>query len=550
VKIRVLPEIVYVRKGVTFTVDIQIENVSGLDVAQFSLIFDHTKLNLEKEPVAGNIFFGQNTLFEVDTSTVNQGVLKMTGARLTSSFSGTGTAAEDIVFCVISDDPESRIELGTTTLAGTEVGEIQHTTHHCDVIPYLLDSFSLIYPTDVIAGRYFTVTITAKNQEGGVLDDYEGSVTITSDPGTITHSVGEFVNGVGVATITRYAVGEMRLLVEDKEAGVVEKTGSITVRYLCDFGSGFKDESPDNKLNIWDLLLFVKYWRENNPKGDVGRKEFEGEPPYIISEPDGVIDVWDILIFIKMWRWSNQKKGMVEKLSTPTLLLSPSKNEVAKGERFTVEAKIENGESLFGCGLSIRYDPTKIKVVDVKEGGYFADGFLFKYRLSDGIITIDDAAGDIEKGVGGSGVIAEIKFEVLREDSASRIEICAEKSLLLGVYGEVGYTKEDAEVEPAGPAYSALFQTVPNPAEAGVWIPYQLKVGADCDIRIYNILGQVVKHIDLGYKPRRYYKALEPGGAAYWDLTNDRGEKVADGLYFYQLKAGEFSDTKAMAIKK
>ena len=118
-------------------------------------------------------------------------------------------------------------------------------------------------------------------------------------------------------------------------------------------------------------------------------------------------------------------------------------------------------------------------------------------------------------------------------------------------YGNlVNHTKNTIQIEPAGPAYSALFQSVPNPAREGVWIPYQLAEGAEVEIRVYNILGQVVKNIDIGYKPKRFYKSLEQNSTARWDLTNNSNQKVANGLYFYQLKAGKFSDTKAMAISK
>jgi hypothetical protein len=33
-----------------------------------------------------------------------------------------------------------------------------------------------------------------------------------------------------------------------------------------------------------------------------------------------------------------------------------------------------------------------------------------------------------------------------------------------------------------------------------------------------------------------------------WDGSNDRGKPVANGVYFYRLKSGEFSDTKKMTV--
>jgi len=38
--------------------------------------------------------------------------------------------------------------------------------------------------------------------------------------------------------------------------------------------------------------------------------------------------------------------------------------------------------------------------------------------------------------------------------------------------------------------------------------------------------------------------------AAYWNGRSSLGEKVASGLYFYTLQAGEFSATQKMVIMK
>jgi hypothetical protein len=38
--------------------------------------------------------------------------------------------------------------------------------------------------------------------------------------------------------------------------------------------------------------------------------------------------------------------------------------------------------------------------------------------------------------------------------------------------------------------------------------------------------------------------------AAYWDGRNAHGEPVASGVYFYTLKAGDFTATRKMLIRK
>ena len=37
---------------------------------------------------------------------------------------------------------------------------------------------------------------------------------------------------------------------------------------------------------------------------------------------------------------------------------------------------------------------------------------------------------------------------------------------------------------------------------------------------------------------------------AYWDEKSEEGESVASGTYFYQLQAGDYTDTRKMVILK
>ena len=60
--------------------------------------------------------------------------------------------------------------------------------------------------------------------------------------------------------------------------------------------------------------------------------------------------------------------------------------------------------------------------------------------------------------------------------------------------------------------------------------------------------GVVVRELKLGHKAAGVYTSRSR--AAYWDGKNEFGEKVASGLYFYTLKAGDFSATRKMLIWK
>ena len=94
----------------------------------------------------------------------------------------------------------------------------------------------------------------------------------------------------------------------------------------------------------------------------------------------------------------------------------------------------------------------------------------------------------------------------------------------------------------------ALLPNYPNPFNPETWIPYQLAAASSVQIHIYDVMGQQVRTLDLGKRPAGSY--LSRNRAAYWDGRNASGERVATGVYFYRLEAGDFSATKRMVIVK
>jgi hypothetical protein len=98
------------------------------------------------------------------------------------------------------------------------------------------------------------------------------------------------------------------------------------------------------------------------------------------------------------------------------------------------------------------------------------------------------------------------------------------------------------------PERTVLLQNYPNPFNPETWIPFKLARDADVVINIYEQSGRLIRKIDLGRKEAGYY--MEKNTAAYWDGRNDAGESVASGIYFYSIKAGEFTATKKLLILK
>ena len=98
------------------------------------------------------------------------------------------------------------------------------------------------------------------------------------------------------------------------------------------------------------------------------------------------------------------------------------------------------------------------------------------------------------------------------------------------------------------PSETRLLLNYPNPFNPETWIPYQLSESADVTVSIYSVNGSLIRTLALGHQAAGLYRSRSR--AAYWDGRNAFGERVASGLYFYTLTAGDFTATRKMLIRK
>jgi flagellar hook assembly protein FlgD len=86
----------------------------------------------------------------------------------------------------------------------------------------------------------------------------------------------------------------------------------------------------------------------------------------------------------------------------------------------------------------------------------------------------------------------------------------------------------------------------PNPFNPETWIPFQLAQPTSVVLRLYDIEGQVIRTINLGYKKVGFYTVINR--AIYWDGKNQLGESVSSGVYFYRLTTSDYDAMKKMVI--
>jgi len=86
-----------------------------------------------------------------------------------------------------------------------------------------------------------------------------------------------------------------------------------------------------------------------------------------------------------------------------------------------------------------------------------------------------------------------------------------------------------------------LHQNYPNPFNPVTTIQYELPQRSDVQITIYDLLGRKVTTLVSKYQVAGYKSVI-------WDATNDLGQLVSAGVYFYRIKSGDFVQTKKMVL--
>ena len=93
------------------------------------------------------------------------------------------------------------------------------------------------------------------------------------------------------------------------------------------------------------------------------------------------------------------------------------------------------------------------------------------------------------------------------------------------------------------PSGYTLHQNYPNPFNPSTRIRYSLSGAAPVTLKIYNAVGQVVKTLVDEHARAGEYEIQ-------WDGLDSNFREVTNGVYFYQMKVGDFTDTKKMILAK
>lgn len=143
----------------------------------------------------------------------------------------------------------------------------------------------------------------------------------------------------------------------------------------------------------------------------------------------------------------------------------------------------------------------------------------------------------------GGGLVNSENFS-LKESALGGLAVgkSSSDSFVLNLGGMLITTVEDSNLaQSILPTMFELQQNYPNPFNPETTIQYSLPKGSEVTIRIFNILGHLVKTFIQGYQHPGNYRLI-------WDGTNNHGENAASGTYYYQIKTDGFIDVQKMTL--
>ena len=424
--------------------------------------------------------------------------------------------------------PERTVNLvWTPSVDDKVVGTIVYNGHHIPIDG--VRSYEILRGTD--ESSLETIATADPGSEGYV------DASLPEDASLLIYRIDALdLDNRTEGTLFEVMTGRRRFFVEDPVTG--EPRECFVMEFM----------NTPNTVDFFDFLAFAGSF-EKSP----------GQPGYTVqadTNDDGSIDFADFLNFASCFE---QELPVATKRAVATrtpgvndnveLSMSLDSERVVAGETISVGISLSNVQALMAYGLSLSYDPDRFELVEAVP----SDEELLKSTGGDTPLfkTFQSRAGELKianavvhgSSVSGEGAILNVTFKVLREfEDMARFEIAEGIVFDAESHSNPVVILGALEVE-STPAEFALLQNYPNPFNPETTIKYNLAETGDVNLRIYNIVGQVVRTLVAERQPAGRYEVR-------WAGTDDRGMAVSSGIYFYQITAGGFRDVKRLMLLK
>jgi hypothetical protein len=245
------------------------------------------------------------------------------------------------------------------------------------------------------------------------------------------------------------------------------------------------------------------------------------------------------LTFLLPWR-NDEAKGRgstnpeLQREETRDIVFSPQNPQ--PGETVTISTRIQN----FSFKDTTANSLVRFYLNDPNDGGQLIGAQPFVVPPARESIVVQLLNWQVP-----ADVIENSKIYVVLDEENNFAEVHEDNNRAWRLVNErLGLpTGIERDSETQIPTAFKLYQNYPNPFNPTTQISYHLPQAGDVELSIFNMLGQ---------KIRTLVKGRETAGTHQikWNGRNDRGIRVASGVYVYRMRADSFIETRKMLILK
>ncbi len=357
---------------------------------------------------------------------------------------------------------------------------------------------------------------------GAALDDFCGNCLILAPPKVDVDIDDDYAN-LSANTMMLYAP-------ESKGSFVSVALGSFVV------------VNPDETNN-------VDYW-DGPGKVDFDEFGFSCTDLATFHKPDAVIPGGNVSFSAVEGLGLGKAKLVVLGVTMPSKIQYGENDHESKVYRGTVKA---TAKAMGACGEGEDFDQFALKVKGVHSTGLGGNGTLSGNWGENGVTfswgNIDFAKSFNVYREDGNGNFVKLNDSPLADNSDfTDSEVIEGKSyeykfgMVLPDGEEVTFGPMTA-VRSRRPVVASLMPSVPNPMTAETEIRYSIASDAPVTLAVYDLTGAVVKTlVSESMKAGQY--------SVTWNATDETGRKVANGVYFYRLSAGDFAQSRKLVVMR
>jgi hypothetical protein len=194
---------------------------------------------------------------------------------------------------------------------------------------------------------------------------------------------------------------------------------------------------------------------------------------------------------------------------------------------------VKNAQDIRSAQFEVSYNDRDFAVIEVRTAGP-ASGFLSAFNADNGSLLVAMASSSSFSGSGDIAMITLKKVHTPIPTASTRMQVAS--ALLNETVPVINSKPRDAEI-----VRFALGPVSPNPFTEATVISYSTPSSAGVAIGIYDVNGRLVQTVQSGQVEAGTHQVT-------WDGTDSSGSRVARGVYFCRMSAGEFNATEKLVI--